>query len=91
MPATPPAARIAGAEIGAIERQVAEHVATLVPDRATIELGIGLIPEAVTHALRGKHGLGIHSGAIGDGVAELMQAGWSTIATRKSTPASRRR
>ena len=45
------------------------------PDRATIELGIGLIPEAVTAALGDKRGLGIHSGAIGDGVAELMRAG----------------
>ena len=34
-----------------------------------------LIPEAVTAALGGKRGLGIHSGAIGDGVADLMAAG----------------
>jgi len=46
-----------------------------VPDRATIELGIGLIPEAVTAALGGKRGLGVHSGAVGDGIAALMQAG----------------
>ena len=45
------------------------------PDRATIELGIGLIPEAVTAALGEKRGLGIHSGAIGDGVADLMREG----------------
>lgn len=61
--------------LGPVERAIAEHVARLVPDRATIELGIGLIPEAVTAALCRKHGLGVHSGAIGDGVAALMQAG----------------
>src|SRR3954452_6558950 len=61
--------------IGPVERAIAADVARLVPDRATIELGIGLIPEAVTAALGGKRGLGIHSGAIGDGVADLMTAG----------------
>ena len=61
--------------IGAVERAIAGHVARLVPDRATIELGIGLIPEAVTASLGGKRELGIHSGAIGDGVADLMEAG----------------
>jgi acetyl-CoA hydrolase len=61
--------------IGPVEQAIAAHVATLVPDRATIELGIGLIPQAVTQALGRKRGLGVHSGAIGDGVADLMQAG----------------
>jgi acetyl-CoA hydrolase len=62
-------------EVGPAERAIAAHVARLVPDRATIELGIGLIPEAVTAALADKRGLGVHSGAIGDGVAGLMRAG----------------
>ena len=60
---------------GPIERAIAEYVARLVPDRATIELGLGAIPEAVTQALGKKHGLGVHSGTIGDGIADLMQAG----------------
>jgi len=58
-----------------IDRAIAEHVARLIPDRATIELGLGAIPEAVTGALAGKSGLGVHSGAIGDGIADLMAAG----------------
>jgi acyl-CoA hydrolase len=61
--------------IGDVERAIAANVARLVPDRATIELGIGLIPEAVTASLGRKRGLGIHSGAIGDGVADLIAAG----------------
>jgi acyl-CoA hydrolase len=52
-----------------------KHVARLIPDQATIELGLGAIPETVTHALGGKRGLGVHSGAIGDGIADLMEAG----------------
>jgi acyl-CoA hydrolase len=61
--------------LGPVERVISGHVASLVPDRATIELGIGLIPEAVTRALGDKRGLGIHSGAIGDGVVDLIEAG----------------
>ena len=71
----PPPLELPARPIGPVERAIADHVARLVPDRATIELGIGAIPEAVTAALGGKRGLGIHSGAIGDGVADLMEAG----------------
>src|SRR5947207_6388267 len=60
---------------GPVDRAIADHVARLIPDRATIELGLGAIPEAVTRALGGKQGLGVHSGAIGDGIADLMEAG----------------
>jgi acetyl-CoA hydrolase len=60
---------------GPVEEAIAAHVARLVPDRATIELGYGAIPEAVTRALAGKRGLGVHSGAAGDGVMRLIEAG----------------
>lgn len=75
VPAEHPVLELPARAIGPVERAIAAHVARLVPDRATIELGIGLIPEAVTAALGQKRGLGIHSGAIGDGVADLMAAG----------------
>jgi acetyl-CoA hydrolase len=74
-PAEHPLLELPARAIGDVERAIAENVARLVPDRATIELGIGLIPEAVAAALGAKRGLGIHSGAIGDGVADLMEAG----------------
>lgn len=75
VPAEHPVLELPVRDIGPAERAIAGHVARLVPDRATIELGIGQIPQAVTAALGGKRGLGVHSGAIGDGVAELMRAG----------------
>src|SRR4051812_16693782 len=75
VPAEHPVLELPARPIGSVERAIAADVARLVPDRATIELGIGLIPEAVTAALGDKRGLGIHSGAIGDGVAELMREG----------------
>lgn len=75
VPADHPVLELPVRDVGSVERAVALHVARLVPDRATIELGIGQIPQAVTAAVGGKRGLGIHSGAIGDGVAELMREG----------------
>jgi acetyl-CoA hydrolase len=75
VPAEHPILELPARAIGPVERAIAANVARLVPDGATIELGIGLIPEAVTAALGEKRGLGIHSGAIGDGVADLMRAG----------------
>ena len=75
VPAEHPVLELPVRDVGPVERAIAAHVARLVPDRATVELGIGQIPQAVTAAFGGKRGLGVHSGAIGDGVAELMRAG----------------
>lgn len=62
---------------------IAGHIAGLVPDGATIQLGIGSMPSAVARRLRGHRDLGIHSGMITDSVAELIEAGAVTGA-RKS-------
>ena len=75
VPAAEPPVELPARPAGPIKRAIAEHVAQLIPDQATIDLGLGAIPETVTHALGGKHGLGVHSGAIGDGIANLMEAG----------------
>jgi acetyl-CoA hydrolase len=65
-----------------VEAAIAQHVASLVPDGATLELGIGSLPERVLQALRGHRDLGIHSAVIGDGVVELMEAGVVTNARK---------
>jgi acyl-CoA hydrolase len=70
-------------ESGAVERRIAEHVRELVPDGATLQMGLGSLPEAVLGALDGHRELGVHSGAIGDGVAELMEAGIITNARKR--------
>lgn len=54
---------------------VAERVAELIPDRATVQFGIGSLPVAVCQALQGHRGLGIHSGVIPDAVVDLIEAG----------------
>jgi acyl-CoA hydrolase len=60
---------------GPVERAIAAHVAGLVEDGATLQCGLGAVPEAVLAALGQHRRLGVHSGTIGDGVMTLMQAG----------------
>ncbi len=58
-----------------VHRQIAQYVAELVPDGATLQLGIGSIPDAVLNALRDRQDLGIHTELFSDGVVELVEAG----------------
>lgn len=69
--------------IGDIERMIGENVAALVPDGATLQLGIGAIPDAVLLFLTHKKDLGIHSEMFSDGVLVLAEAG--VITNRKKT------
>jgi acyl-CoA hydrolase len=62
---------------------IARNVASLIEDGATIQLGLGAIPEAILACLTDRRDLGIHSGTIGDKVADLMETGVITNA-RKS-------
>ncbi|MGA2571098.1 MAG: acetyl-CoA hydrolase/transferase C-terminal domain-containing protein [Terracidiphilus sp.] len=55
--------------------RVARNVAALIPDGATLQTGIGGIPEAVLHCLGDKRDLGIHTEMVPDGVIDLMEAG----------------
>ncbi len=55
--------------------RVARNVASLIPDGATLQTGIGGISEAVLHCLDDKHNLGIHTEMCPDGVVDLMESG----------------
>jgi acyl-CoA hydrolase len=59
----------------AAERQVAAHVAALVEDGATLQMGIGAVPDAVLRALRGKQDLGVHTEMFSDGLVDLVESG----------------
>lgn len=62
-------------EIGEVERRIGEYAADLVPDEATLQMGIGAIPTAVALALRDKRDLGIHTEMMTDCVVDLVEAG----------------
>lgn len=70
-------------QIGPVERAIGENVARLISDGATLQIGVGAIPEAVLLFLQNKKDLGIHSEMFSDGVAALTQAG--VITNRKKT------
>lgn len=61
--------------VGDDARAVARRVAALVPDGATLQFGIGALPEAVLAELFGHRDLGIHSGIINDTAMRLVEAG----------------
>ncbi len=70
-------------QIGEIERKIGEYVASLIPDGATLQLGIGAIPDAVLLFLGDKKDLGIHSEMFSDGVVFLAESG--VVTNRKKT------
>jgi acyl-CoA hydrolase len=54
-----------------MELAIARHAAGWICDGATLEFGIGTLPDAVCAFLKDRRGLAIHSGTIGDGVLDL--------------------
>ncbi|MDQ7095614.1 acetyl-CoA hydrolase/transferase C-terminal domain-containing protein [Desulfosporosinus sp. PR] len=73
-------------KIGEIEKAIGENVAKLVPDGATLQLGIGAIPDAVLLFLKEKKDLGIHSEMFSDGVVALAEAGVITNSKKTINP-----
>ncbi|MEX2197387.1 MAG: acetyl-CoA hydrolase/transferase C-terminal domain-containing protein [Burkholderiales bacterium] len=60
---------------GAQELAIARNALEFIPDGATIETGLGALPDAVLRLLGERTGLRIHSGSVGDGVVGLMEKG----------------
>lgn len=63
------------AEPGPVEQAIGRNVASLVQDGATLQTGIGAIPDAVLAALAGHRDIGLHSGSLGDGIVTLAESG----------------
>jgi len=70
-------------KIGEVEKSIGANVATLIQDGATLQLGIGAIPDAVLLFLNDKKDLGIHSEMFSDGVVALAESG--VITNKKKT------
>jgi len=58
-----------------VHRAIARHVAALIPDRATLQIGVGGIPEAVLASLKDHKGLGVHTEMFSDGLIPLIESG----------------
>jgi acyl-CoA hydrolase len=70
-----PAQYHAARPLQSAEVAIAELVAGLVEDGATLEIGVGSMPSAALSALSDHRDLGVHSGMITDAVADLIEAG----------------
>jgi itaconate CoA-transferase len=62
---------------------IAKYIAEMVPDGATIELGLGGIPNAIAHLLEGHKDLGIHTGVFVPAMVDLIERG--VITGRRKT------
>jgi 4-hydroxybutyrate CoA-transferase len=65
-----------------IQEQIAKHIAELIPDGATMQMGIGGIPDSVLRELANHKDLGIHTELFADGVIELIESGVITCARK---------
>jgi acyl-CoA hydrolase len=70
----------------AAEAAIGDHLAPLVPDGATLQLGIGAIPDAVLSRLFDKHDLGVHTEMFSDRLIDLVDAGVITNRRKKVHP-----
>ena len=70
-----PLVEVTAPERSDADERIAALVAERIPDRATIQTGIGAIPNALLSALGGHRDLGVHTELISDGVMELVEAG----------------
>jgi acyl-CoA hydrolase len=68
--------------VGDVERAIGRHVAELVPDGATVQVGIGAIPQAVLEALDGHRDLALHSLLV-DAAVGLVERGVVTCAAKR--------
>lgn len=62
-------------EPGRIEQRIGQYCAELIEDGATLQMGIGAIPNAVLKALKNHKNLGIHTEMFSDGIMELVESG----------------
>jgi acyl-CoA hydrolase len=81
-----PLVTVAGVAADDRDRAIGRAIAGLVPDGATLQVGIGRIPDAVLAALRGHRDLGVHTELVSDGVMDLVRRGVVTGARKRTRP-----
>ncbi len=72
--------------IGPVQEAIGRHVASLIEDGSTLQIGYGGIPDAVAVQLRDKRDLGIHTELMGDALLSLVECGAVTNARKNFLP-----
>ena len=81
-----PLLEVPPAEVGDLDRRIAELVAERVPDHATIQVGIGAVPNALLGMLTEHRDLGIHTELLTDGIVDLIESGAATGLSKATRP-----
>jgi acyl-CoA hydrolase len=77
---------VSPAQISETDLAIAKIVAGYIEDGAVIQVGIGAVPDAILRLLQDRRDLGVHSGMIGDGLVNLVEAGVVTNALKPIDP-----
>ncbi len=73
---------VGAASISDNDEKIAAFAASYINDGAVIQTGVGAVPDAILRLLRNRKDLGVHSGMLGDGLVELVEAGVVTNARK---------
>lgn len=71
------------AKISETDEAIARHCAAYIGDGSVIQTGVGAVPDAILHLLTDRRDLGVHSGMLGDGLVDLVEAGVVTNALKE--------
>ena len=71
---------VAAARVGDTDKAIARFAADYIGDGTVLQIGIGAVPDALLQLLTDRRDLGIHSGMIGEGLVDLVEAGVITNA-----------
>jgi len=74
---------VAAAPVSETDAAIARHCADFIGDGAVIQTGVGAVPDAILRLLQDRKDLGVHSGMLGDGLADLAEAGVITNARKE--------
>jgi acyl-CoA hydrolase len=74
--------QLQSAEISETDLAIARHATAFIGDGAVIQTGVGGAPDAMLRLLKDRRDLGVHSGMIGDGLVDLVEAGVVTNARK---------
>lgn len=73
---------VKAAPLGETDQAIAKFAAAFIEDGAVLQVGIGAVPDAILRLLLDRKDLGVHSGMIGDGLVDLVEAGVITNAKK---------
>jgi acyl-CoA hydrolase len=74
---------VPAAKIGETDEAIAKFAAQYIGDGSVLQTGVGAVPDAILRLLGDRKDLGVHSGMLGDGLVDLVEAGVVTNARKK--------